>query len=123
MATWVTVCDTCKRDGWETSGQRQSDGEVLAALIEDAAAATPVKVRRFSCLMGCSRACNVTVQGAGKVNYSIGAFEPDSRSAKAIVEYAAMHDESKTGVVPYRQWPQPIKGHFVSRHPSLPEND
>jgi hypothetical protein len=25
--------------------------------------------------------------------------------------------------VPYRNWPQAIKGHFVTRHPPLPDAD
>lgn len=122
MTSWITVCDTCKCEGWEEKGSSVSDGEKLASLVEAAAEGTDVKVRRFSCLMGCARACNVTIQGPGKVNYSIGQFEPDQESAVGIVDYALLHRQSETGVVPYRQWPQAIKGHFVSRHPPLPDD-
>lgn len=123
MTSWITVCDTCKCEGWEERGDAQTDGEKLADLIDVAAKGRDVSVRRFSCLMGCTRACNVTIQGADKVNYSIGQFDPDAESAAGIVDYALLHGESETGVVPYRQWPQAIKGHFVSRHPPLPKDD
>lgn len=124
MTSWITICETCKRDGWENTGADKPDGEVLADLVEAAAAGNPtVRTRRHNCLMGCARACNITVQGAGKLNYSLGTFDPTEEVAQAIVDYAALHAASETGQVPYKQWPQPIKGHFVSRHLPLPDRD
>ncbi len=122
MTTWITICDTCKREGWTAESEGRTDGENFADLIE-AATNGSVRTRRFSCLMGCSRACNVTIQAASKISYSLGDFEPDSDAAIAVVSFAKLHNESKNGQVPYRQWPQPIKGHFVSRHPPLPAED
>lgn len=122
MTTWITICDTCKREGWDETGMGQTDGEALAALVEGAAeGAVDVKTRRVSCTMGCVRACNITVQAAGKINYSLGSFEPVAEDAEAIVEYAAKHAASETGQVPFREWPQGVKGHFVSRHQPLPD--
>lgn len=121
MTTWITICDTCKRDGWDARKTETTDGEALADLIELAAQSVDtVETRRHSCLMGCARGCNVAVQAEGKVSYTLGEFEPDTQTAQAIVEYAQLHSEMDNGVVPYRQWPQPIKGHFVTRHPPLP---
>ncbi|RMD89785.1 MAG: DUF1636 domain-containing protein [Alphaproteobacteria bacterium] len=121
--TWITVCDTCKREGWDALTQRQTDGEALAALIEaQAEGQTRVRVRRHSCLMGCGRGCNVTIQAPGKIGYTLGGFTPGAEAAEAIVVYAALHAESPTGQVPYRQWPQGVKGHFVTRHIPLPED-
>lgn len=122
MTTWITICDTCKREGWAGSGMEKTDGEVLAALVEAAADGVAVKTRRVSCTMGCDRACNITVQAAGKINYSLGTFEPTAEDAQAIVDYAGLHAASETGQVPYRVWPQGVKGHFVSRHQPLPDN-
>ena len=122
MTTWITVCDTCKRTGWEDTGMEKTDGEALAELVEAAAAGLgDVKTRRLSCTMGCDRACNITVQSNDKINYSLGTFEATTEHAEAIVEYAALHVASETGQVPYRTWPQGVKGHFVSRHQPLPD--
>lgn len=122
MTTWITICDTCKTEGWEVTGIEKTDGEVLAELVEAAAGrAADVKTRRVSCTMGCNRACNITVQAAGKINYSLGTFAATAEDAEAIVEYAGKHAASETGQVPYREWPQGVKGHFVSRHQPLPE--
>ena len=120
MTTWITICDTCKRDGWELTAMERTDGDVLAALIE-AEVTGPVATRRVSCTMGCERACNIIVQGVGKIGYSLGKFEPTVEAAQAIVAYAAQHAASTTGQVPFREWPLGVKGHFVSRHVPLPD--
>lgn len=125
MTTWITICDTCKREGWELTAMERTDGEVLATLIEEAVSglidAGPVATRRVSCTMGCERACNIIIQGVGKIGYSLGKFEPTSDAAGAIVDYAAQHAASATGQVPFREWPLGVKGHFVSRHVPLPD--
>lgn len=122
MTTWITICDTCKRDGWEDGDMSLTDGERLASLVESEASGVPgVKTRRVSCLMGCSGACNVAIQGREKLNYTLGAFDPTPDAASGIVAYAAAHAASETGRVPFREWPIAIKGHFVTRHPPLPD--
>ncbi|MCR9087167.1 MAG: DUF1636 domain-containing protein [Rhodobacteraceae bacterium] len=120
MTTWITVCDTCKRSETGAVDAEGTDGERLAALVERAAAGR-VQVRRFSCLMGCARACNVTIQATGKIGYTLAEFQPTREDAAAIADYAEMHQESDNGQVPYRQWPQGVKGHFATRHPALPD--
>ncbi len=122
MTPWVTVCDTCKRDDWDARGKQQTDGEILAEYVEKRAANSPLKIRRTSCLMGCSHGCNVSIQAVGKLAYTVGRFTPDEHAADAIVEYAEQHAQSDTGQVPFRNWPQGIKGHFVTRHQPLPED-
>lgn len=126
MSTWITICDTCKREGWDAETAGVTDGEVLADLIEGVARGSnmsAVKTRRVSCLMGCKGGCNVTIQAHGKLAYTLGDFMPKSEAAEAIVQYAAQHAASDTGRVPFREWPQEIKGHFVTRHPPLPDEN
>ncbi|MEM7472463.1 MAG: DUF1636 domain-containing protein [Pseudomonadota bacterium] len=124
MTSWITICETCKREDWAENAQSQTDGERFAEMIEQAASEVDgVETRRHACLMGCARACNVAIQGHGKLNYTLGEFEPSEEAADAVVTYARLHAESDTGQVPYREWPQPIKGHFVTRHPPLPHSD
>ena len=122
MTTWITICDTCKREGWAQSGMEQTDGEALAGLIEAAAAQTSLKTRRVSCLMGCDHACNIAIQAPGKLAYTIGRFDPSVEAAEGIVAYATAHAASDSGQVPYRDWPAAIKGHFITRHPPLDQD-
>lgn len=123
MTTWITICDTCKRDDWDEQTHTQTHGEMLAELVEAATQGKGVKTRRVSCLMGCSHGCNVAIQAQGKLAYTLGRFEPEAEAAAGIAEYAAKHAASETGQVPFREWPVAIKGHFVTRHPPLPDTD
>ncbi len=121
MTTVITICDTCKREGWNPEEQTQTDGELLAALVESASrGVSGIQTRRHSCLMGCTHGCNVAIQSDGKLTYVLGRFEPVEDAAEGLVEYARLHSESDNGQVPFKQWPQAIKGHFVSRIPVLP---
>jgi predicted metal-binding protein len=120
VTSTITICDTCKRPDWAERGVEQTDGAALAALIEAAAEGVDgVRTRRHSCLMGCGKGCNLAIQANGKLTYVLGGFEADADKAAAIVEYARLHNDSETGQVPFRQWPQGVKGHFVSRLPVL----
>ncbi len=102
----------------------RTHGEVLADLVEAEVNRKPgVSMRRFSCLMGCERACNVSVQSNGKLTYVLGRFDPDGAAAGAIADFAQFHSESPTGIVPFKQWPQGIKGHFIARIPVAPVNE
>ncbi|SLN29961.1 hypothetical protein PSA7680_01412 [Pseudoruegeria aquimaris] len=124
MTTWITICDTCKREDWAARGSQDTDGETLAALVESAAQGVgSLRTRRQSCLMGCKHGCNIAIQAHGKLAYTLGDFTPSAESAQAIVDYAALHAESASGQVPYRSWPEGVKGHFVTRHAPLPEEE
>ncbi len=122
MTTWITICETCVREGFpgpEEGAERP--GAQLAALVEAAAEGTALRTRRHACLMGCDHGCNVAVQAPAKLGYTIGRFEPTAEAAEAIVAWSLLHAESALGQVPYKLWPQGVKGHFVTRHPPLPE--
>ncbi|MCP5074743.1 MAG: DUF1636 domain-containing protein [Rhodobacteraceae bacterium] len=121
MTTFITICDTCKREGWNPEEQSQTDGELLAALVESAAeTVADVETRRHSCLMGCTHGCNIAIQSEGKLTYVLGRFAPEQEAAESIAAYAALHAKIESGQVPFKKWPQAIKGHFVSRIPVLP---
>jgi predicted metal-binding protein len=124
MTTWITICDTCKAQDTGDTPRDPTDGEQLATLVEAAAKNRPeLRTRRVSCLMGCTHGCNIAVQGAGKLAYTLGRFTPDADAAEGIIAYAVLHAASDTGQVPFRNWPAAIKGHFVTRHPPLPDQE
>ena len=120
MTTTIFVCDTCNYSTDMKLLDGKSGGEMLAEHIERLAAEAPeIEVRRQSCLMGCDRHCNTAVTAPDKLSYVIGRFEPNEESAEAVVEYAKLHAASEKGRVPFKTWPQGVKGHFVARIPSL----
>ena len=119
--TTIFVCDTCAFSAEsKTDGAGRTGGEVLAGLVEEQAAGVEgVEVRRQSCLMGCEHPCNTAVAGAGKLTYVLGRFSPEADAAAAVVDYARLHAASESGRVPFRAWPQGVKGHFIARIPAL----
>ena len=125
LPTWITVCDTCQGADPLTflqEGAVEKDGVKLAQHVEAHAQDNThnIRVRRVACLMGCSHSCNISLQSEGKISYTLGKFTPTSESAAAIVEYAQKYAESHSGQVPYKQWPEGVKGHFITRHHPLP---
>ena len=123
MTTWITICDTCKQEDWNAATHDRPHGEDMAERVERLAEGRRVKTRRVSCLMGCAHGCNVAIQADGKLAYTLGRFAPDDAAAAAIVDYAELHANSETGLIPYNQWPEGVKDHFVTRHLPLPKDE
>ncbi len=116
--TTITVCTTCRQPHLREDKARDPCGEALLAAVEAAAQGLPgVEVRGTACLMGCEHGCNAAISGPGKMTYVLGRFAPAAEAAAALAEYARLHAESGTGTVPFRQWPQGVKGHFTARVP------
>ena len=116
--TAVVVCNTCRvsEDERETpEGLR--GGALLAAALREAAAGTGVAIQEMACLFNCTQHCSIHLRAPGKIGYVLGRFEPTPEAAQAIVEYATAYAASDEGVVPYRQWPEGVKGHFIVRVP------
>lgn len=118
----VVVCSTCRF----SAEQRENDdgergGALLAGAMRAVQASEPalagVSVQEMPCLFACQRHCTVHIRAPGRIGYVLGDFAPDESSARAILEYAARHAASDEGVVPYKQWPQGVKGHFITRTP------
>jgi predicted metal-binding protein len=121
MTTTIFVCDTCRWTAEEKCAPcGRTGGEILAGHVERLAeGAEGIAVRRQSCLMGCERHCNTAIVAPGKLTYVLGRFEPGEAAAAAVVDYARLHRDSETGQVPFRQWPQGVKGHFIARIPAF----
>ncbi len=120
-ASTIIVCETCAWPDGEKVKDGRAAGEAFAALVEAAAKDGGVSVRRHACLMNCGQPCSASVVARGKIAYVLGRFEPTREAAEALAAYAVGHSQSETGAVPFRQWPQGVKGKFVARVPPLDE--
>lgn len=118
----VIVCSTCR---FSADAREDAAGQRGGALLEQAMRAVQasepelqgVAVHAMPCLFACSRSCAVHIRAPGKVGYVLGDFTPDEHAARAILQYAVHHAASAEGQVPYRSWPQGVKGHFITRTP------
>ena len=118
----VVVCTTCRvsaearqDDAGQTGGAKLADALVRVQAREPRFAG--VAVQPMPCLFACSDHCTVHLRAPGKVGYVLGRFTPDEAAAEAILDFAAHHAASDWGQVPYRDWPEGVKGHFLVRVP------
>lgn len=118
----VVVCSTCRVsvDRREDDGGRRG-GALLAEAMREVQAREPVlacvAVLEMSCLFACKRHCTVHIRAPGRISYVLGDFVPGEEAARAVLEYAVRHAASAEGIVPYGEWPDGVKGHFITRTP------
>jgi predicted metal-binding protein len=114
----VVVCNTCRVSADEredADGVR--GGALLAAALREIAEGSGVAIQEMPCLFNCAQHCSIHLRAPGKIGYVLGRFEPTAEAARAILDYAVAYAASDEGVVPYRQWPEGVKGHFIVRAP------
>lgn len=118
----IVACNTCRysqeaRD--DAEGVR--GGVRLVTALRSAKASderyAAVAVQEMPCLFACTDFCTVHLRAPGKVSYVLGRFTPDDEAARAILDYAVHYAASDHGRVPFSQWPQGVKGHFITRSP------
>jgi predicted metal-binding protein len=118
----VVACNTCRHsEHSRTDDEGRRGGERLVAALKAMQASDPayagVAVQEMPCLFACSEFCTIHLRAPGKVGYVLGRFEPGEDAARAILDYAALYAQSDFGQVPFREWPQGVKGHFITRTP------
>ena len=115
----IVACETCGKNA-ERDASGRTRGECLLAELRAAlevAGDIGVDVSGVRCLWACTRSCAVHVRSTSRVGYVIADLEPTELSARALLDYAALYEQSDDGAVPYKQWPAPLKGHFLCRIP------
>lgn len=118
----LVVCNTCRLSAEE---REDADGVRGGALLVAALRAQKdgderldaLTIEEMPCLFNCSQHCSIHVRAPDKIGYVLGRFEPTKDVARAILDYALAYMATDEGVVPYRQWPEGVKGHFIVRVP------
>lgn len=118
----VVACSSCRFSAEaREDAQGQSGGARLLDALRQVQAADPayasVAVQGMPCLFACSAHCTVHLRGPGRIGYVLGRFEPGEEAARAILDFARAYADSEIGQVPFRQWPEGVKGHFITRNP------
>ena len=122
MTARLVVCTTCRAseeaptDGVRLSGGRALLNEVIGAAT--AADSGSLRVEEQACLWACSSYCTVYLSERGKPGYLAGRFSSTPEAGQAIVAFARLYAASPDGAVPYRDWPEGMKGHFIARLPA-----
>ena len=118
----VVVCNTCRHSaasaedaGGVRGGARLA--EALRVLQASDPAYAGIAVQEMPCLFACSDHCTVHIRAPGKIGYVLGRFVAGEDAARDILDYTTHHAASAEGRVPYRDWPEGVKGHFIVRVP------
>ena len=118
----VVVCNTCRhsRDSREDEEGRRGGAqmlEVLRAVQATSNRYAGLAVQEMACLFACTEFCTIHLRAPGRVGYVMGRFQPNVEAATAILDYAVHYVASEHGRVPFKDWPQGVKGHFITRTP------
>jgi len=115
----VVVCSTCRLSAQareDEAGRR--GGALLADALRAACPQNPaIAIQEMACLFACQRHCVIHIRAPDRIGYVLGDFAPDADAAQAILDFARLHAQSEEGQVPYAQWPEGVKGHFITRTP------
>lgn len=118
----VVACSTCRLSHDSRNDEEGIRGgarlaEALHIVKASDSRYDCVAVQEMPCLFACSEFCTVHLRAPDKVSYVLGRFTPDEEAARAILDYAAHYAASEHGRVPFAQWPEGVKGHFITRSP------
>jgi predicted metal-binding protein len=118
----IVACSTC--GGAEREADGRSRGEHLLTRLSAELAGrgdVAVSVTSVRCLWACKRSCAIMLRSAERVGYVIVDLAPNEASARALVDYAELYLATADGAVPYKAWPDALKGHFHCRIPKSSE--
>ena len=119
----IVMCTTCRYSAGEKTGpDGRTGGETLNAHMSEALQArgmASVTLQTQACLWNCKRHCSVILQDDQRFTYFTGDHEPSRAQADAILDWFQAHGESGTGEVPFRLWPDRMRGHFIARIPPV----
>jgi predicted metal-binding protein len=115
----ILLCSTCRFSAESKTGpDGRTGGEMLIAHVREALGDRhDVGVETQPCLWNCKRHCSVVLRDDERFTYFTGEHAPTRQQAEAIVAWFDMHGKSATGEVPFREWPDEMRGHFIARIP------
>jgi predicted metal-binding protein len=119
----LVFCTTCRYSRNEPVGpDGRTGGETLIHEMQQLLSRkgrNDVTIERQACLWSCLRHCNVLIHDAQRFSYLAGDFGPTRQAAEAILQWFDLHGKSEAGVVPFRDWPSAMRGHFIARIPPV----
>ena len=119
----LVLCNTCRfPDGRKLADDGRTGGQTLIAELRGLLAdlgRSDVDVEEQSCLWNCTQSCSVAIRDTKRFSYITGRHVATREQAAAILAWFDAHGETETGEVPFRQWPDAMRGHFIARIPPV----
>ncbi len=117
----MVFCTTCRYSPEQQFGpDGRTGGETLVAHMRDIIAErgrSDIIIQTQACLWNCRRHCSVVLRDDQRFTYFTGDHAPDREQAEAILAWFDAHGATASGEVPFRDWPQRMRGHFIARIP------
>jgi predicted metal-binding protein len=119
----LVLCSTCRfPDGRKTDEHGRTGGRVMIESMRKVLQARnrkDVSIVEQSCLWNCTQSCSVVIRDSERFSYVTCRHVPTEQQAEAILAWFDMHGETETGEVPFREWPDAMRGHFIARIPPV----
>lgn len=119
----LVVCTTCKfSPESKLAPDGRTGGETLLAHLREALQASgrdDLQIEAQACLWNCNRPCSVVMRDDQRFSYVTGGNSPTREQAEAVIAWFDAHGQTETGEVPFRQWPDQMRGHFIARIPPV----
>lgn len=123
----LVICTTCRFPGGEKhDAGGQTGGQAMVAAVKRVLAGQgreDVAVNEQACLWNCTQGCSVAIRDTDRFSYITGRHPPTDAQADAIVQWYDAHGATDNGEVPFREWPQAMRGHFIARIPPFKKED
>jgi predicted metal-binding protein len=117
------MCNTCRfPDGRKVADDGRTGGQTLIAEMRSLLGEQrrdDVDLVEQSCLWNCTQSCSVVVRDSERFSYITGKHVPTRDQAAAILAWFDRHGATATGEVPFREWPDAMRGHFIARIPPV----
>ena len=119
----LVFCTTCRHSAADRLGpDGRTGGETLIGHMQDVLAGmgrSDVAIETQACLWNCKRHCSVIIRDDDRFSYFTGDHQPARAQAEAILAWFDLHGATETGEVPFRTWPDAMRGHFIARIPRM----
>jgi predicted metal-binding protein len=117
----LVICTTCKfSPESKTAPDGRTGGEMLLGHVRDVVAhRLDVEIVEQICMWNCTKPCSVVIRDSERFSYITGSNAPTREQAEAILTWFDAHGQTATGEVPFKQWPQAMRGHFIARIPPV----
>ncbi len=119
----LVLCNTCRfPDGRKVADDGRTGGQTLIAELRALLAEhgrRDVDVEEQACLWNCTQSCSVAIRDTERFSYITGKHVATRTQAEAILQWFDAHGASPSGEVPFKQWPDAMRGHFIARIPPV----
>ncbi|MGI0484062.1 DUF1636 family protein [Pantanalinema rosaneae CENA516] len=117
------ICKSCNSTHSEDVDYEKSDGVSLLnqvkTLHQEQSGSNELNVQAVGCLWTCDHPCAIAFSAPHKATYLF--TKVPTTAASALLQFGELYRTSKTGDIPWKQFPELLQSLQVAKIPSLPQ--